>query len=120
MYWKGMQCNDRAYVKHCRESQVNKRRQKQYGKLPTKMVITRPWHTICVELIGPYTFNGKDGTVIDSMCLTMINPATSWFEIAELPVVQHSVASAARDIKGQKGKTTPGKEPYVDKSSTML
>ena len=27
----------------------------------------------------------KDGTVLDFMCLTMIYPATSWFEIMEFP-----------------------------------
>ncbi len=35
----------------------------------------------------PYTLKGKDGTVIDFMALTMINPATRWFEIVELPLV---------------------------------
>jgi hypothetical protein len=40
-----------------------------------------------VDLIGPYTLKGKDGSSIDFMCLTMINPATSWFEIVELPTV---------------------------------
>jgi hypothetical protein len=30
---------------------------------------------------------GKDGTIIDFMALTMINPTTSWFEIVELPLV---------------------------------
>ena len=38
----------------------------------------------------------------------------------ELPVVQHSVASAARDTKGHKGKKTLDKEPYFDKSSAMI
>ena len=33
---------------------------------------------------------GKDGTQIDFMCVTMIDPATSWFEIVELPVSQPS------------------------------
>ena len=84
------------------------------------MVITKPWHTVCVDLIGPYTPKGKNGTVIDFMCLTMIDPATSWFEIVELPVVQCSVTSTAKDIKGQKGKKTPDKEPYFDKSSAMI
>ncbi len=28
---------------------------------------------------------GKDGTVLDFMCLTMIDPVTDWFEIIELP-----------------------------------
>ena len=36
-------------------------------------------------LVGPYTLKGKDGTEIDFMCLTMIDPASSWFEIVELP-----------------------------------
>ena len=40
MYWKGMQCIIRAYVQNCKKCQVNKKCQKQFGKLPTKMVIT--------------------------------------------------------------------------------
>ena len=87
MYWKGMQRIVRAYVKNCKKCQVNKKHQKLYGKLPTKMVIAKPWHTLCVDLIGPYTLKGKDGTVIDFMCLTMIDPTTRWFEIVELLVV---------------------------------
>ena len=77
------------------------------------MVITKPWHALCVDLIGSYTLNGKDGTVIDFMCLTMIDPATSWFEIVEFPVVQRLVASAARDAKGHKGKKTLDKNPIL-------
>jgi hypothetical protein len=42
---------------------------------------------LCVDLIGPYTLKGKDGSSIDFMCLTMINHATSWFKIVELPTV---------------------------------
>jgi hypothetical protein len=61
-------------------------------------------HTLCISLIDPYLRKGKDGAVIDFMCRTMIDPATSWFEIVEMPVVQCSVASAARDTKGPKGK----------------
>jgi hypothetical protein len=85
-------------------------------------VITKPlWHTLCVDLIGPYTIKGKDGTIIDFMCLTMINPATSWFEIVELPVLEeHPNVSTAKDKKGQNGKKTPDKDPYFDKSSAMI
>jgi LSD1 subclass zinc finger protein len=39
-----------------------------------------------VDLIGPYTPRGKNGTEIDFMHCTMINPASSWFQIVELPV----------------------------------
>ena len=44
-----------------------------------------PWNQVCVDLVGPYTIKAKDGTIMDFMCLTMINPATSWLEIVELP-----------------------------------
>jgi hypothetical protein len=43
---------------------------------------------LCVDLIGPYTLKGKDTLQIDFMALTMIDPAPSWFEIAELLVVE--------------------------------
>ncbi len=32
-----------------------------------------PWEALCVDLIGLYTLNGKDGSSIDPMCLTMID-----------------------------------------------
>jgi hypothetical protein len=69
-----------------------------YGHVPPKLVITTPWKALCVDLVGPYTLKGKDGSSIDFMCLTMIDPATSWFEIVELPTVRVTVP------KGGKGK----------------
>ncbi len=59
----------------------------KYGHLPPKTIITSPWECLCANLIGPHTLKGKDNLQIDSMALTMINPPSSWFEIAELPVV---------------------------------
>ena len=41
-----------------------------------------------MDLIGPYTLKGKDGTNIDFTCLTMIDPASSWFEMVELLVTE--------------------------------
>ena len=45
------------------------------------------------DLIGPYTINTKkfqpDGTIkeveLHLTCMTMIDPATGWFEIVEIP-----------------------------------
>ena len=65
-------------------------------------------------IIGSHTLKGKDGTVIDFMCLTMINPASSWFEIAELPVVDQSTTGRSAYDK------TEEKDAYFDKSSTMI
>jgi hypothetical protein len=88
MYWKGMRTTIRSITKSCRSCQVNKRRSQKYGHLPPKTVITNPWECLCVDLIGPYTLKGKDNLQIDFMALTMIDPASSWFEIAELPIVK--------------------------------
>ena len=75
------------YVKKCKTCQINKCRQRKYGELPAKLAIITPWEALCVDLIGPYTLKGKDKSQIDFMCLTMIDPATGWFEIVELPVL---------------------------------
>ena len=42
---------------------------------------------LCVDLFGPYTLKGKDGSSIDFMALTMIDPASSWLEVVELPTI---------------------------------
>ncbi len=88
MYWKGMRTTIRPLTKSCKSCQVNKRRSQKYGHLPPKTVYIIPWECLCVDLIGPYTLKGKDNLQIDFMALTMINPASSWFKIAELPVVE--------------------------------
>jgi hypothetical protein len=74
--------------KSCNTCQVNKKQKLEYGHLPSKTIITVPWRALCVDLIGPYTFKGKNGTIIDFMALTMIDPATSWFKVVELPLVR--------------------------------
>jgi hypothetical protein len=98
IYWKGMGNTIWRYVKSCRSCQVNKRRSLRYGHVPPKLVITSPWKALCVDLLGPYTLKGKDGSNIDFMCYTMIDPTTSWFKIVELPIVRVTVP------KGGKGK----------------
>ena len=46
-----------------------------------------PQRELGVDLIRQYTFNGKDNTSIMFMCLTILDPAPSWFEIIQLPMV---------------------------------
>jgi hypothetical protein len=81
MYWKGICTTIRSLTKSCKTCQTNKKQKFKYGHLPSKTVITVPWRVLCVDLIGPYTLKGKDGTIIDFMALTMINPTTSWFDL---------------------------------------
>ena len=47
-----------------------------------------PWHTLCIDLIGPYPFGDKQKMpekYTTLHCLTMIDPATGWFEIVDIP-----------------------------------
>ncbi len=87
IYWKGMRITIRSITRSCKTCQVNKKRSLKYGHLPSKIVICIPWEALCVDLIGPYTLKGKDGLSIDFMALTMIDPASSWLEVVELPTI---------------------------------
>ena len=62
-----------------------KRHTKKYGELPAKTAEAKPWHKLCVDLIGPYKVQTLDGEIHNLHALTMIDPATSWFEIVEIP-----------------------------------
>ena len=62
MYWTNLKKSIQSYVKNCKSCQTSKRHKLKYGKLPPQLVITAPWEVMCVDLIGPYTLKGKDGT----------------------------------------------------------
>ena len=119
MYWMGLRSTIQACVKNCRSCQTNKRQKHKYGKLPAKLAITTPWEALCVNLIGPYTLKGKDGTIIDFMCLTMIDPFSSWFEIAELPVELFIYITSEEDNSGTKVHKMTKKDKF-DKSSAII
>ena len=63
-----------------------------------------------MDLIGPYTIKAKDGTILDFMCMTMIDPATGWFEIVELPNVFVKYKRKGEDIT----------KVIIDKSSAVI
>jgi hypothetical protein len=122
MYWKGMHTTIQGYVETCRSCQVNKRHSQKYGHLPPKLVIKTPWKALCVDLIGPYTLKGKDNSSIDFMCLTMIDPATSWLKIVELPTdaQEMTVPPTGKGKKVTFAKNNKVAEPYFDKSSAQI
>ena len=64
---------------------MGKKQKLSEGHIPPKVAIIHPWKRVCVDLIGPYTVKAKDGTKLGFMCLIIIDLATSWFQIAELP-----------------------------------
>ncbi len=121
MYWKGMHTTIQRYVKTCRSCQVNKRQPKVWTPI-TKAGHNNSLENSMVDLVGPYTLKGKDGSSIDFICLTMIDPATSWFKIVELPTVaqEMTVPSAGKRKKVTFVKNTKVAEPYFDKRSAQI
>ena len=71
------------YVKICPVCQRNKRRQIKYGLLPPKEAESTPWDKLYIDLIGPYKIRRKGKEDLICKCVTMIDPATGWFEIQQ-------------------------------------
>jgi hypothetical protein len=66
----------------CSTCQLNKRKtSKTFGHLPEKEAEAIPWDKMCIDLIGPYTIRRKGQKSLICKCVTMIDPATGWFEI---------------------------------------
>jgi hypothetical protein len=69
----------------CPTCQKCKVSHKKYGLLPAKKAEDQPWERLCVDLIGPYTLKQQKGKkTLQLWCITMIDPATGWFEMREL------------------------------------
>ena len=83
--WKNLTKQVEDACLKCHTCQLTKRINKKYGKLPPKEAEIIPWDTLCIDLIGPYKIERKNKPDLTLWCLTMIDPATGWFEIAELP-----------------------------------
>jgi len=77
-------------------------------------VLSIPWEALCVDLIGPHTLKGKDGSSIDFMALTMIDPASSWLKVVELPTITRVTT------KKVNGKERTIKEEIFNKSSDQI
>ena len=70
----------------CPECQKAKKAKKAYGHLPPKDLeqeAVLPWKRVNVDMVGPLTAHAKNGK-FSFRALTMIDPATGWFEIAEV------------------------------------
>jgi hypothetical protein len=71
----------KKYLQACPIYQRNKRKVKKYGHLPPNKAEATPWDKMCIDLIGPYTIRRKGNNDLICKCVTMIDPATGWFEI---------------------------------------
>jgi hypothetical protein len=70
----------------CQGWQMTKKKRlyKIYGLLLPKIAYSDPWVMVCVDLVGPLPFTIRIPAKTHSLlALTMIDPATVWFEILE-------------------------------------
>ncbi len=84
-YWPKMREQITNKVSTCTMCQTQKKQSKKYGLLHEKDAEAMPWDRLCVNLIGPYEIKSKvKGIKIPSLrAITMIDPATGWFEIKQ-------------------------------------
>ena len=85
LYWDNMETDVSKFTKTCPTCQRFKKSKKKYGKLPPKEVTMTPWETVCIDLVGPYTVTDRSGNDRILNAMTFVDPATGWFEIAEIP-----------------------------------
>ena len=78
-----MQADIRKHVSTCDTCQRTKKYKKKYGHLPEKTAEAVPWERLCVDLIGPYKIERIGQEDLELKAVTMIDPATSWFEIVQ-------------------------------------
>ena len=84
MTWPNLREQVRSFCKTCRKCQLFKKTRLQYGHLPAKKDIEiKPWQRVDVDLIGPYTVNTPTKKY-ELRAMTMIDPATRWFEIVQV------------------------------------
>ena len=114
-YWKGLSNQAKQFVKACKICQQHKRKRK-YGHEPAKTIEELvPWRTVHIDLIGPYSITAKQtqpGGEIKEVelkltAMTMVDPATGWFEMVEVPYYN------AEDVINNENN-------YIDKSSARI
>ena len=97
-YWKGMRQTIQKVCRACKMCNFAKPHlsKHKFAKLPEKQADYIPWKTVHIDLIGPYPFGAatvyckKTKKQIPNPkrvwlhALTMIDPATGWFDIVEI------------------------------------
>ncbi len=94
LYWPNIPKTVQEHVKTCEKCQLAKRKRLKYGHVPIKNVDTetQPWRRLCVDCIGPYKIKRRNKPPLEFQAVTMIDPATSWFEMRQF-----------KDKKGRRG-----------------
>jgi Integrase zinc binding domain len=82
--WKNLREHVKEVCQKCHTCQVAKQSTKKYGLLPEQEAEAEPWDMLCVDLIGPYTLKRQSKVALKLWYVTMIDPATGWFEMKQI------------------------------------
>ena len=95
--WPGMRRQVQYHTRKCKQCQLDKGTSKKYGHLPPKDIEkSEPWNRVNVDLIGPWSVKTPKGTRT-LRALTIIDPATGWFEMKEIGAPDSATTAAAMD-----------------------
>jgi transposase InsO family protein len=95
--WPGMKSQIKYHIRKCKQCQLDKGTSKKYGHLPPKDIEkSEPWNRVNVDLIGPWSVKTPKG-VHTLRALTIIDPATGWFEMKEIDAPNAASTAAAID-----------------------
>jgi Integrase zinc binding domain len=83
-WWKTLREDVQKQCAACDICQRTKVQHVKYGKLPEKEAEGDPWEKLCVDMISPYTIKRRGKDPLTLWCVTMIDPATGWFEMKEV------------------------------------
>ena len=83
--WNNLRKDVERHVRTCRTCQLCKKNRKKYGHVPPKEAEQSiPWNRVNVDMIGPLSVKTPDGKTHQLQALTMIDPATGWFEVKDV------------------------------------
>jgi RNase H-like domain found in reverse transcriptase/Reverse transcriptase (RNA-dependent DNA polymerase)/Integrase zinc binding domain len=89
-HWKTLSPDVKAFCTKCTVCQQYKKNTQQYGLLPTKIQSVIPWHTVCVDMMGPWTIptisnkankTTKTHSIKSILIFTAIDPSTNFIEL---------------------------------------
>ena len=81
LWWPKMREQIHKYVRACPTCQLNKHKKTKYRYLPPKEAEAVIWAKMYIDLIGPFKICRKGQPDLECKCVTMIDPASGWFEI---------------------------------------
>ena len=83
-WWFKIRDHIRDHVKKCMICQKKKIKNMNYGHAPPKEAQIIQWDKMCIDLIGPYKIRRKGKSDLKCSVVTLIDSATSWFEINQI------------------------------------